>query len=215
MVSEELLCSRKSLFLGLKEPPSRTHSEGSLPVFGWLHPWTEPWVLTGQPSPPHHCHSQCTVMKSAQVASLALFCCCCCYFRAIPEAYGGSQARGWMGAVDAGLYHSHSNEGSQPHLRPKPQLMVTPDCWPTERPRNWTCIFMDPSWVHWPLSHKGSSQYILYVYSLMVGSHQNRRKWELRKSLAEPCWSLREKKINNTDVSSLKMSYLGAPVVAQ
>ena len=37
-------------------------------------------------------------------------------FRATPIAYGGSQARGLIGAAAAGLYHSHSNAGSEPHL---------------------------------------------------------------------------------------------------
>ena len=32
-----------------------------------------------------------------------------CPFRAIPTAYGGSQARGLIGAVVTGLHHSHSN----------------------------------------------------------------------------------------------------------
>ena len=36
--------------------------------------------------------------------------------RAALRAYGGSQARGLMGAVDAGLHHSHSNVGSEPSL---------------------------------------------------------------------------------------------------
>ena len=30
-----------------------------------------------------------------------------------PAAYGSSQARGWIGAVVAGLHHSHSNWGSE------------------------------------------------------------------------------------------------------
>jgi len=50
-----------------------------------------------------------------------------CLFRASPEAYGGSQARGLMGATAAGLRHSHSNARSEPHLRPTPQLTATPD----------------------------------------------------------------------------------------
>ena len=50
-----------------------------------------------------------------------------CPFRAAPSAYGGSQARGLIGATAAGLYHSHSNTGSEPCLRPTPQLMATPD----------------------------------------------------------------------------------------
>ena len=36
-------------------------------------------------------------------------------FRAVPEAYGGSQARGLIGATAAGLHHSHSNAGSPTH----------------------------------------------------------------------------------------------------
>ena len=42
-------------------------------------------------------------------------------------AYGGSQARGSIGAVAAGLYHGHSNAGSKPSLQPTPHLTATPD----------------------------------------------------------------------------------------
>ena len=48
-------------------------------------------------------------------------------FRAAPAAYGGSQARGQIGATAAGLSQSHSNARSEPHLRPTPQLMAMPD----------------------------------------------------------------------------------------
>ena len=50
-----------------------------------------------------------------------------CYFLAAPAAYGGSQARGRIGAVDTGLRQSHSNAGSEPSLQPTPQLVATPD----------------------------------------------------------------------------------------
>ena len=33
------------------------------------------------------------------------------FLRAAPEAYGGSQARGRIGAVAVSLHHSHSNAG--------------------------------------------------------------------------------------------------------
>ena len=42
-------------------------------------------------------------------------------------AYGCSQARGLIGAVAAGLCHSHSNTGSEPCLRPTPQLIAMLD----------------------------------------------------------------------------------------
>ena len=44
-----------------------------------------------------------------------------------PTAYGSSQARGHIGAVAAGLYYSHGNARSEPHLRCTLQLMATPD----------------------------------------------------------------------------------------
>ena len=40
-------------------------------------------------------------------------------------AYGDSQARGQIGAVAAGLRHSHAR--SEPRLPPTPQLVTTPD----------------------------------------------------------------------------------------
>ena len=46
---------------------------------------------------------------------------------ATPAAYGGSQARGRIGAVVSGLRQSHSNAGSEPRLQPTPQLTATPD----------------------------------------------------------------------------------------
>ena len=46
---------------------------------------------------------------------------------AAPVAYGGSQSRGWIGDVAAGLRQSHSNSGSEPHLQPTPQLTAMPD----------------------------------------------------------------------------------------
>ena len=49
------------------------------------------------------------------------------FSRAAPAAYGGSQARGLIGAVAAGLRQSHSNVGYELRLRPTPQLMATPD----------------------------------------------------------------------------------------
>ena len=42
-------------------------------------------------------------------------------------AYGGSQARVLIGAVAAGLRQSHSNAGSEPRLRPTPQLTAMLD----------------------------------------------------------------------------------------
>ena len=50
-----------------------------------------------------------------------------CLFRAALTTYGGSQAWGLIGATAVGLHHSHGHTGSEPHLRPTPQLMAMPD----------------------------------------------------------------------------------------
>ena len=46
-------------------------------------------------------------------------------FRAARMAYRSSQARGRIGAVAAGLHHSHSNARYEPFLGPTPQLTAT------------------------------------------------------------------------------------------
>ena len=48
-------------------------------------------------------------------------------FRAAPAAYGISQALGQIRAMAASLPHSHSSAGSEPRLRPTPQLTAMQD----------------------------------------------------------------------------------------
>ena len=48
-------------------------------------------------------------------------------FRASPAAYGSSQAKGQIVPAAVCPCHSHSNAGSEPHLRPTPQLTATLD----------------------------------------------------------------------------------------
>ena len=64
-----------------------------------------------------------------QFIPVAIFFCFCLFAssRATPVAYGGSQARGLIGAVAFSLRHSHSNSGSELSLQPPPQLKVMLD----------------------------------------------------------------------------------------
>ena len=59
------------------------------------------------------------------------------FFRATLAAYGGSQARGLIGATAASLCHSHSNARSELCLWPTLQLPATPDPQPTEQDQGW------------------------------------------------------------------------------
>ena len=67
-----------------------------------------------------------------RVSSLWVLFVCFLLFKAAPVAYGGSQDRGRIGAIAAGLCHSHSNEGLEPCLQPIPQLTAVPDPQPTD-----------------------------------------------------------------------------------
>ena len=49
------------------------------------------------------------------------------FLRPLPAAHGSSQARGWNGAIAAGLYHSHGNARSEWSLQPTLQLAATLD----------------------------------------------------------------------------------------
>ena len=61
------------------------------------------------------------------VVFFVLFCFVFAFFRAASMAYGGSQARGPIGAVAAGLYQSRNNVGACCHLQPTPQRTAIPD----------------------------------------------------------------------------------------
>ena len=56
----------------------------------------------------------------------------CLFFGGGTAPYGGFQARAPIGAVAAGLHHSHSNTEPELHLPPTPQLMTMSDPRPTE-----------------------------------------------------------------------------------
>ena len=49
------------------------------------------------------------------------------FLRAVPAAYGDSQARAQIRAAAAGLWHNHSNTRSRSLLQPKPHLNATQD----------------------------------------------------------------------------------------
>ena len=74
-----------------------------------------------------------------------------CLFRATPAAYGGSQARGLIGATASGLCQSHSNA----------RAIATPD--PSH-----VCDQHHGSWQHWilnPLSEARGRTHVLMVTS--------------------------------------------------
>ena len=74
----------------------------------------------------YSCPSSETNRVALGMVFLFLFCFVCFFVisRATPMANGGSQARGRIGAVAAGLRQSHSNGGSE---QPTPQLTATLD----------------------------------------------------------------------------------------
>ena len=60
-------------------------------------------------------------------------------------ACGGSQAKGRIRAIAAGLHHKDSNKGSKSHLQPTPQLMASHILSPLSNTRDCTRNLMVPS----------------------------------------------------------------------
>ena len=81
------------------------------------------WKFPGQGLNPRHSSNPSLCNDNARSLThcirrelpLFLFFCLFAFPRATPMAYGGSQARGQIGAVATGLHHSHSNAGSLTH----------------------------------------------------------------------------------------------------
>ena len=67
------------------------------------------------------------IMLSNNDMSFLFVFCLFAFSRAARMAYGGSRARGLFGAVAASLHQSHNSNGSEPHLRPTPQLTAMLD----------------------------------------------------------------------------------------
>ena len=80
-------------------------------------------------------------------------------------AYGGSQARGLIGATAAGLRHSHSSSGSEPCLQPTPH-----SSWqcqihnPLSEARNRTHNLMVPSQICFCCTKTGTPIFLLILF---------------------------------------------------
>ena len=116
-----------------------SHSNAGSLTNPWSTEWGQRWNL-----PPHGYKSDSFLLSHKgnsktffflfflpsflpSFLSLSLSPLACLLCKAEPKVYGGSQARGRIGAAAAGLCQSHSNTRSKLHLRPMPQLMATLD----------------------------------------------------------------------------------------
>ena len=101
-----------------------------------------------------------------------------CLFRATPEAYGSSQARGQIRATAASLYHSHSKARSEPSLQPAPELMAT----------HWARPGIEPA-PHgyqldsFPLCHNGNSHIFSFLRKLHTDVHSSYTNLPSRNSV--------------------------------
>ena len=90
-------------------------------------------------------------------------------FRATPMAFRGSQAKGRIRTIAAGLHHSYNSTRSKPCLWPTPQLTVMDNT----RSSTWVKPRIEPatSWllvgfVSFLLRHKGNSSTLFFLYYL-------------------------------------------------
>ena len=93
-----------------------------------------------------------------------------CLFRPAPSAYGGSHARGLIGAIAAGLRHSHSNARSEPHLNLHHSSRQCRILNPLGEARDWTCYLTVPSWIRFCCSTMGTPAFSFSHYLHQVPS---------------------------------------------
>ena len=95
-----------------------------------------------------------------------------CLFRAAPTAYGGSQARGLIGAAAAGLYHHHhSNTRSKMCLLFCNLHHSSRQCWiliPLSEASDRTYNLMVPSWIHFPCAKMGTLGIYLFLICFLL-----------------------------------------------
>ena len=93
-----------------------------------------------------------------------------CLLRAAPVAFGGSLARGLIGAVAANLRHSHSHARSKLCLQPTPWLTPTLDPNPLSEARDRTDNLLVPSRIRFHCTTTGTPHpcYHWRVQSLKV-----------------------------------------------
>ena len=87
-----------------------------------------------------------------------------CPFRVTPTTYGGSQARGPIGAVTAGLRQSHSN--TNPRYSGKLHHSSW-QCWilnPLSKARDWTHNLMVPSWICFHCAMTGTLVFVFFNF---------------------------------------------------
>ena len=70
-----------------------------------------------------------------------------CFLGPHPQ-HGSSQARGWIGALAAGLHHSRGHTGSELHLWPTPQLHQCRIPNPLSEARDQTCVLVATGHFH-------------------------------------------------------------------
>ena len=108
-------CSLKTPWVSASIKPA---SQSWRTLLGCLCPQAELWGISEM-------HPGCLGPVPPGVQSLMAF--LFCLFRAALAAYGGSQARGPVGAAAAGLWDSRSNSESKPHLQPRLHLAAARD----------------------------------------------------------------------------------------
>ena len=108
-------------------------------------------------------------------------------FRAAPMAYGGSQARGLIRAIAAGLHHStamqDSNHICDLHHRSWQHRIINP----LSEARNWTLNLMVPSWICFccaMMGTQGNDYFVTgwkFMYPTWGQTNRNIRVWGREK----------------------------------
>jgi len=109
-------------------------------------------------------------------------------------ACGGSQARGLIGAVAAGLRHSHSNARSKPHLDLHHSSQQRWILNPLIEARDRTLDLMVPSRIHFQCATTGTPAGTMIIYKIQ--NYAFKDTWHVHHTIEHCFTNIREKMIN-------------------
>ena len=113
---------------------------------------TQATVWTGAAAASHsHNHSNARSTACGKAWSFIYLFCLFAFSRATPAAYGGSPARGLIGAIAASLDQSHI---CSLHYSSRRRWILNP----LSKAKDWTLNIMVPCQIHLPLHHDGNSK---------------------------------------------------------
>ena len=119
-------------------------------------------------SPGEECQRICGHALKLQYSTICYTFFFFCFFMAIPREKAGSQARSQMKAVAADLHHTTAKSDLSQVCKQHYSSWQCQILNPLSKAKDWTCVLMDPSQIHFHSTMTGTPCYVTFRLIKMV-----------------------------------------------